>query len=60
MLTRMTEWYDVKEEKQKFGIKIKHNGKWIHAGDDDGLFIFDDESECYKKRKELAKIRVPI
>lgn len=53
MRTQATNWYDKEAGKVRYGIKVFFNGDWIHAGDNNGLFLFDSEAEREAKRKEL-------
>ena len=60
MQTRRVDFYDVKAMRPKYGIKVKaHDGRWINAGDENGLFLFDTEAERDAKRKELSKMPLP-
>lgn len=38
-------WFDIELEKEMFGVKVLHNGKWIHAGNDDGIMLYDTEAD---------------
>ena len=59
MQTRGTEWFDTKRMQPVYGIKVKHNGEWVNAAEDDGLLLFDTEEERDAKRRELAKQTIP-
>jgi len=50
---RKSTWFDTKKVKEVFGIKVKHDGKWLDAGDDKGVLFFDTEQERDIKLNEL-------
>tara|TARA_R110000772_G_scaffold43692_3_gene100691 strand:+ start:3221 stop:3409 length:189 start_codon:yes stop_codon:yes gene_type:complete len=52
---KRTAWFDMLNNKEMYGIKVLHNGKWIDAGDDTGLFLFSSMSEREEKIEELSK-----
>jgi hypothetical protein len=52
---KRTAWFDMLNNKEMYGIKVLHNGKWIDAGDDTGLFLFSSKSEREEKIEELSK-----
>lgn len=60
MQTQPVDYLNIKTLKQSYGIKVKHNGKWVYAGDNDGLYLFDTEEERGAKREELSRQQVPI
>lgn len=60
MQTRPADFFDVNERRPRYGIKIKDKtGRWILAGDDDGIFLFDTKSERDSRREELRKAQLP-
>ena len=59
MQTRPSNFFDTKTAAMRYGIKVFHRGRWINAGDDDGLFLFKTEAEREAKRAELRKQQLP-
>ncbi len=59
MKTRATEWFDTELEQVFYGIKVFFNGQWLNAGDENGLFLFNNEADRDEKRKELREKQVP-
>lgn len=59
MRTKPTEWYDSKLNTLVYGIKVFFKKKWVNAGDDSGLYLFDNEAERDLKRKQLSLRKIP-
>ena len=59
MRTQATTWYSASRRTQMYGIKVRFMGRWINAGDNSGLFIFDNEADRDVKRKELRSRKIP-
>ena len=53
METRIKELFNIDSMQKLYGIQVKHKGRWIYAGDNNGQFLFETENECNAKRKEL-------
>ena len=53
MECRSYDFVDIKNLEYYYGIKVKHNNKWVVAGDDNGRFIFKDKRDRDLKMKEL-------
>jgi|TARA_R110002096_G_scaffold262406_6_gene455912 hypothetical protein len=53
-------WFNKNKEKEVFGIKIKIDGKWFDAGDNDGVLFFDTKTERNKKIDELKLDRLTL
>ena len=60
METRVKEFFNIDTLQKLYGIQVKHKGRWISAGDDNGQFLFKTETECNAKRKELKNKAIPI
>lgn len=52
---KRTTWFDMVNNKEMYGIKVLHNGKWIDAGGGTGLFLFSSKSEREEKIEELSR-----
>lgn len=61
MKTRKTTWFNVKTEKEVYGIEVNHpvHG-WIHAGDIGGMFKFERLEDRDEKISELESVESEI
>ena len=50
---RKSTWFNKEKMKEVYGIKIKHEGKWMDAGDNNGILFFDTEQERDIKLSDL-------
>ena len=55
MICKAHDFVDTKNLEYYYGIKVKHNNKWVIAGDDNGRFIFKEKNERDLKMKELKE-----
>ena len=53
METRIKELFNIDSMQKLYGIQVKHKGRWIYAGDNNGQFLFETENECNAKRKAI-------
>jgi len=53
MKTQATQWFNTKTMKPVYGIKVKHEGKWLNAAENGKPLLFDSEEERDRKRKEI-------
>jgi len=53
-------WFNTKQMKEVFGIKVKFEGEWMNAGDNNGPLFFDTKEERDAKIEELKKQGVRI
>jgi len=58
-MLRKSTWLDTDKMKEVFGIKVKYEGRWLDAGDDNGVLFFDTEEERDIKLNELKEKGFP-
>ena len=51
---RKSTWFDTKKLKEVYGIKVKHEGQWMDAGDGNGVLFFETQEE---RDIELDKLK---
>ena len=59
-LLRPSRWFDKNKMQEVFGIKVKIDGNWVDAGDDNGILFFENEADRDIKIEELKEAGFPL